>query len=173
MPRIRKPISKTEHRKPTVIRDTREHAGQGWEFGGSHSYFEDTVTQTLKTGDYSLVGLDKVVCIERKGTPGELFGNIFDAEDFKRFNRELARMRKFPVAAIILEFSVWDVINWKQITNIPHAMKSRMHDYAFLSKLTEFYIEYPSIQLIFAGRHGKEMAGYVLKKAYQQYGYPY
>lgn len=160
--------TKKEVIRPLVIRDTREKKGQGWFFGGETSFWGGTLTKGVRTGDYTVQGYEKIMCVERKGSAAEFFGNFFD--DWPRFERELQRMRKFPVAAIILEFEFEQVINWKDIPHLPESMKAKIDKYAFLSRITEMQIDYPNIQVIFAGKYGKEFAGSFLKKAYQQYG---
>lgn len=160
---------KAEKIKPYIIRDTREKEGKGWHFsGGEQSFWAGTVTKGVKTGDYTIEGYEKVMCIERKGSATEFFGNFFD--DFKRFEKELERMRRFPVAAIVLEFDFYEVINWQKNPNIPSSMKNKIDQYAFLSRITDLHIAYPNIQVVYAGQFGKEIAGSLLKKAFLQYG---
>jgi hypothetical protein len=155
--------------KPYIIRDTREKEGKGWNFsGGEASFWAGTISKGVKTGDYTIEGYENIMCIERKGSPSEFFGNFFD--DYKRFQRELDRMRLFPVAAIVLEFDFYDVIHWQKNSQIPSSMKLKIGQYAFLSKITDLHIAYPNIQVIYAGQFGKEVAGSLLKKAYLQYG---
>jgi ERCC4-type nuclease len=160
------PIKKQPSERPIVIRDTREK--QGWSFGGESSFFAGTTCKGLKTGDYSIVGLEKVICIERKGTAAEFFGNLFLS--WERFHKELERMRKYPVAVIVLEFDFDDIINWQKITNIPHDTRNKIDKYAFLSRLSQLRIDYPNIQITFVGKYGREATGSLLKKAFEQYG---
>lgn len=51
-------MSKTESQKAVVIIDTREQLPYNFTF--------ESTRATLKTGDYSLAGLESVVSIERK-----------------------------------------------------------------------------------------------------------
>jgi ERCC4-type nuclease len=59
-----------------------------------------TQVATLKQGDYSIVGFENRVAIERKSIP-DLCSTIFHGRD--RFIRELERMDKMDFAAIIIE----------------------------------------------------------------------
>ena len=59
-----------------------------------------TVDGTLTTGDYSVVGLEGVVAIERKSL-GDLLGCI--GQHRERFDREVQRLLAYPVRAIVVE----------------------------------------------------------------------
>lgn len=65
----------------------------------------------LKTADYTIEGLESIVCVERKGGQvngaADLFATIGQGRD--RFERELERMSKFRVAHVVVEAS-WDSI---------------------------------------------------------------
>ena len=78
-----------------IIRDTREQ--DGFSFVG----FPCTVeTGTLATADYSLVGFTDRIGIERKSLP-DLVACLGVERD--RFQRELARLRGFDAACIIVD----------------------------------------------------------------------
>jgi ERCC4-type nuclease len=62
-----------------------------------------TVAGTLATGDYSIVGLEAVVAIERKSL-GDLLGCV--GGDRQRFDREIQRLLGYPVRAVVVE-STW------------------------------------------------------------------
>jgi DNA excision repair protein ERCC-4 len=67
---------------------------------------------TLHVGDYSVVGLESVIAIERKSLP-DLVACCGRERD--RFQRELDRLRGWPVSAIVIECS-WEDIhrgNWR------------------------------------------------------------
>lgn len=76
----------------TVIVDTREQ--QPYSFPGN------TLCTGLKTGDYSIVGLEDCVSVERK-RPEELF--LCVGKERKRFERELQRLAEFDYSAIVIE----------------------------------------------------------------------
>jgi ERCC4-type nuclease len=63
-----------------------------------------TMAGTLATGDYSLVGLESVVAIERKGL-GDLLGCI--GQERERFEREVMRLLAYPVRALVVE-ATWN-----------------------------------------------------------------
>ena len=58
------------------------------------------VRGTLTTSDYSIVGLENHVAIERKSLP-DLIGCI--GAERERFERELKRMQAYPVRAVVVE----------------------------------------------------------------------
>ena len=69
-----------------------------------------TVSGTLQTGDYSLKGLEHLVCIERKSLD-DLLGCV--GRDRERFERELQRMLAYPVRVLLVESS-WAEIEMGQ-----------------------------------------------------------
>jgi len=62
-----------------------------------------SVSGTLPTGDYSIVGLESVVSIERKSQSDLL--SCFGGER-ERFEREVQRLLAYPVRALVIE-STW------------------------------------------------------------------
>jgi DNA excision repair protein ERCC-4 len=62
-----------------------------------------TEAGTLATGDYSVIGLEQVVAIERKSLSDAL-GCI--GQDRERFDREVMRLLAYPVRALVVE-STW------------------------------------------------------------------
>jgi len=82
-----------------IVQDTREQS----------PYFLDDCglairEQALKTGDYSIVGFESRICVERK-TLSDYCGCIFT----DRFQRELERMAEMVHTAIIIEGLIEDI----------------------------------------------------------------
>lgn len=69
--------------------------------------FADSVTRKLKTGDYSIAGLESLITIERK-TKSDAYRTIGTGR--KRFIRELYRMQRMDYAAIVIECSMSDFL---------------------------------------------------------------
>ncbi|MCY2990928.1 MAG: hypothetical protein NTY19_24090 [Planctomycetota bacterium] len=65
-----------------------------------------TITAALSTGDYSIVGLESVVSIERKSL-SDLLGCI--GQERERFDREVMRLLAYPVRALIVETTWQDI----------------------------------------------------------------
>lgn len=64
---------------------------------------------TLKTGDYTVKGMETLVCIERKSGE-DLYGTLIGGHD--RFLRELERMRSFKYRYLIIETSPTEFIRY-------------------------------------------------------------
>ena len=78
----------------TIIIDTREQ--RPYDFPGAE-------TRTLPTGDYSIVGLEERVTIERK-SKADAYGSL--GKGRARFRREWERLAEFDYAAIVIEDTV-------------------------------------------------------------------
>ena len=90
-----------------VIVDTREKSG--WDFEGklpSNIYIKKIYRDKLEAGDYTIVGYESPddefgVIIERKNSVEEFLRNI--GKNWDVFKRELEKLSKYKVAAIIVE----------------------------------------------------------------------
>jgi len=91
---------KVQPPKPVIVCDTREQSP--WSFSDA----VETVVGTLHTGDYSLLGFEGSVCVERKSLNDWVQTIIHERE---RFERELARMATFDFRCVIVEGSYADV----------------------------------------------------------------
>ncbi len=111
MPRARK---KRDHVDSpyTIVRDTREQAP--YSFEGFKSDAKDgnlpliikTCRGCLTAGDYSLIGYESRVAVERKSL-SDAFGTIGGGRE--RFERELIRLSKMDYAAVVIE-ATWERI---------------------------------------------------------------
>jgi ERCC4-type nuclease len=99
-----------------IIQDTREQTPFCFE-----AYGIKTKVQGLKTGDYTFVGFEDKVCIERKKSVSELAQNI--GSDWKRFSAELQRMSQFEHKYIVCEFPVQEVENYPNVACIPKRIR--------------------------------------------------
>lgn len=89
---------KEQIKKFNVVQDSREQTPL--EF--SSASIDYTIVDTLKTGDYTIEGLEDVLCIERKGSLLEFYKNITQP----RFWREMERMQNYKYRFLVLEFGV-------------------------------------------------------------------
>ncbi len=82
-----------------------------------------TEPSTLPTGDYSLKGLEHVVCVERKSLD-DLLGCV--GHDRERFERELKRMLAYPVRVLLVEATWADIElgRWRSKVTSSQAMGS-------------------------------------------------
>lgn len=145
--------------KYTVIRDTQEK--KGWVFPQSE-YCKGVVDLKLPTGDYTLVGLEKILCIERKGAIAEFAQNITSV----RFHKELERMRLFKYAYLLLEFTMEDLLKFPVGAAIPAYIKRKIKVRGpfILLKYIEYTHEYPNMHIILCGNKGQEVARSIFKR---------
>lgn len=90
--------------KPTVLVDTREQMPLG--LARFDNWIAGCRAATLETGDYSIEGMESLVCLERKSLV-DLVGTLM--HNRPRFFRELERMQAFPYRAILVEASYEDI----------------------------------------------------------------
>ena len=131
----------------TVIRDTREQEGY---YFSEYGTCEGMVDQKLDTGDYSILGMEDKICIERKGCVEELAINL--GQKKHTFLKEIDRMEDFPHKFIILEFNIADLIDFPENSRIPEKSKAsvKITGKFMLKCLMEFQL-YNDIHVIFCG----------------------
>jgi len=151
----------------TVAKDTREK--QGYHF----SHFNNClgmIEKKLDTGDYTIVGLEDKICIERKASVEELAINL--GHQKYQFLNEIERMRTFEHKFLILEFSLDDVLAFPKGTNIPEDKKSktRITPSYILKMISEFQI-YEGINVVFCGNKNSafQVVMSILKRLNEKY----
>lgn len=151
--------------KYTVIRDTREQSNNGWWFPES-SYCLGTKIGTLKTGDYSLIGLEDIFAVERKKNTSEFSQNINE----KRFFRELERMDKFEHPFLVLEFTLADIYSFPRNSGIPSSKWKylKVTPNYILKKLAEIELNFKT-KVIFADDNGPDIAETLFKYVNMKY----
>jgi len=132
----------------TMIMDTREQIAlfepQNW-----------IIDKGLKTGDFSILGFEDAITIERKSLP-DLFGTLGKGRE--RFEKEIVRMKKMNWYGMMIEGSEDDTMREQEwstmvVNQIYHALssyqiqglhiyyagsKGRARDWV-LSRLTRWY----------------------------------
>lgn len=140
----------------TIIVDTREQ--QPWEFG---NYV--IANRKLDTGDYSIEGLEHILCIERKKSVSEFANNVVES----RFKDVVMRMSQLKYSFLLLEFSLNDVLIYPIGSTVPKKMWNKIKiSPAFLIKnLLDLEISH-NIKIIFCGNssNAEKMAEHILKK---------
>jgi len=96
----------TKKPKLTIVIDTREQLPYE---------FETSVTKTLKTGDYSILGLENDVAVERK-TKEDAYGSCGARR--VRFEKEMMRLSKFNYAAVVIEASLSSLLTPPSYTKV-------------------------------------------------------
>lgn len=118
----------------TIIVDSREQTPLNFKI---KDFEIPTIEKGLPTGDYSVVGLEDHICVERKSL-ADLVGCVTSGRD--RFERELMRMQAYPTRLLVIE-STWSeieagkyrsktnpqsvvgsLISWQERYNIPIMM---------------------------------------------------
>jgi len=135
----------------TVIKDTREQ--KGYYFGKTdRGKCNGMIEEKLDTGDYSLVGFEDKICVERKASVEEIATNL--GQKKHAFIREMERMSVFPHRFIVLEFDLQDVLDFPnhKDSRIPEAKRksTRMSSSYIMKCLAEFQTIY-GINILFCG----------------------
>ena len=114
------------------------------------------ITQHLVTGDYSILGMQHMIAIERK-TLADCFGSV--GKGRKRLEAEFQRMQSFDYAALILESSLSSIF-----TNPPS--HSRMSSKAVFRTLISWSIKYHVHIWPCWSREAAEKVCYLILKRY-------
>lgn len=124
----------------TVIRDNKEKQGY-WDFT-IFDECEGQLVQHLKTGDYTLLGFENKVIIERKRTTGEIAINL--GSKFKQFKNECSRMQEWPEKYVVCEFDIDDVLSFPKNSGIPPSKLKfiRMNGKFMLLRIHELETEF-------------------------------
>lgn len=121
--------------------------------------FFPTETKTLKTGDYSIVGLEDRVAIERKSKI-DAYGSF--GRGRKRFERELQRLARLDYAALVIESSLIDFLTRPEF--------SRMNPKSAMASAIAWSVKY-RVHVFFAGDrcHGAALTRHLLQKYWKYY----
>lgn len=132
----------------TIIIDTREQL--------PFDFQTTTERKTLKTGDYSIKGLEDKICVERKSQI-DLFGSVGNGR--KRLEAEFQRMSEFDYAALVIESSLINIF-----ANPPN--RSRMQPKAVFRTLISWSIKYNVCVWPMWNRKAAERVTYLILKKY-------
>ena len=153
--------------KPTLIVDTREK--QPWDLNFKDD-FESICYQKLDTGDYTLLGFEDEICIERKQSVDELFVN-FSGKNKKRIFAEIDRMCSIKYKFIIIEQTLDEILTpscYYINASKKNTKSAWMPAMVVLKNLTKIAVDY-GIQIIFAGNRGPYFARNLLMEIYDKY----
>ncbi len=134
----------------TVVEDTREQTP--WDLVGVN-----VVRACLPAGDYSILGYETRVALERKEL-GDFVACC--THERPRFVRELEKLRGYDFAAVIVEADMADVFG--------HAYRSHATPQSVIGSVAAFTIDY--VPFIFAGsrEHAASFALRMLRKYYER-----
>ena len=113
--------------------------------------FVMTQRRTLPTGDYSIIGYEENVCVERKSL-ADLYQTLGKGRE--RFLRELERMQTMDYSAVVIEAS------WQQISSPADDdpfWHSKMHPNSIIGTIVAYASQFPKTRWKAAGnRHNAE-----------------
>ena len=87
---------------PVIIIDTREQAEYSF-----NPQLAATVRRALPAGDYSVVGLEGEVVVERKSLD-DFISTVIHAR--QRFRRELSKLAGYRAACVVVEANLLDIL---------------------------------------------------------------
>jgi ERCC4-type nuclease len=90
--------------KPTVVIDSQEHMGYGFERFAN--WFSGTVRKRLKVGDYTILGMEQEIAMERKTIP-DLVNSII--QDRKDFIGKCERLSSFKKKCLVIEGTLSEI----------------------------------------------------------------
>lgn len=146
-------------KKLVVIRDDREKNPFPSDYFAAQATMK---VRHLKTADYTFEGAEHLVCIERKESWQEIALNIGKAENRKRFEDMLERMRQFPIRMLIITEDITSLHNFEAYRSMTtretllrwyirvtmehgvpmHVIGSRKRAKFFMQTLTQKLVEY-------------------------------
>lgn len=155
----------------TIIKDTRERQGYTFEsIDTKYHVCKGMVLRKLDTGDYSIEGLEDKICIERKASVVELANNV--GFDKRRFMAEIERMKTFPHKFLVLEFSLEQLMDFPEGSDIPddEIKNLKISNKYMLRFLMELQINH-NVHVIFCGskKNAKWTVLSIIKRINQKY----
>lgn len=145
----------------TIIIDTREQ--QPWEFNDFA-----VANRKLDTGDYSIEGLEDILCIERKKNISEIANNITES----RFKDVIDRMSKFKYSFLLIECDYSQLMNYPIGSEVPKKMwnKIKISPAFILKVLTELSVIH-NIHVMFCGcpSWAEKTALSIMKRVYNEH----
>lgn len=149
----------------SIVRDTREN--NGWIFEEEEKVsgkcrLISTVSNKLDAGDYSILGLEQIVCIERKSGFDEILGNLSKTEYKQRFLREMELLKEIEHPYILIE----SILNQSMFSlSIP---QSRVPISRVVKELVSISHDY-HVNVMFVGDSGKRIARYIFEDVAKKY----
>lgn len=145
----------------TVVKDTREKDGHGWFFDKHNSNKKSprcngTISHKLDTGDYSLVGYEDLLSIERKNSFSELWGNFGEKS---RINNEMKRLAQIKYSYILIESCITN----DHFELSPPQYKVGVPGKALIRWVISLGIEY-NVKIIPVGQCGKKYAQLIFEE---------
>jgi ERCC4-type nuclease len=120
------PLSRSSAEPVTIIVDTREQEGYSFD-----SRLTATLRRALPAGDYSVVGMEELVAVERKSLD-DFVSTVIHGR--ARFREELRKLAGYRAACVVVEGSVLDVLQ--------HRYRGEAHPNAVLGNALSIILDY-------------------------------
>jgi DNA excision repair protein ERCC-4 len=120
--------------RPTIIIDTREQEALSF-----HPERAAMVRGALRAGDYSLLGCEDQVAVERKSLPDFVHTVI---QGRARFHRELQLLAGYEAACVVVEATLGDIL--------AHRYRSRAHPHSVLGAALSIILDF-GVPVFFCG----------------------
>ncbi len=132
----------------TIVIDSREQ---------NPYRFQDAVTKALKSGDYSILGFEDRITVERK-TKEDAYASLGAGR--ARFEKELTRLSEYDYSAIVIESTLTNFLQAPAFT--------RMKPKAAINSLISWSVKY-GVHIFFASdrRHAKAVTYRILEKFFK------
>ena len=128
-----------------------------------HPNFDAKIIKTvkgLKAGDYSLVGYEEKIAIERKSLR-DLYGSFTSGRD--RFEREFARLRDYEFSAVVVEATHNAILHPSEYDRY---WRSRANPGAVWQSIVSWSVKYPTHWYLLSNRRYAETVTYDLLRHY-------
>ena len=123
------------------------------------SSHNNTIVTKLDQGDYSLVGYENIVCIERKASVEEIYSNLSSNEPRERFYREMERLSSIKYPFLVLAVDADQIMTGCEFSKASPIM--------IMSMLLGICMKY-KINVIFAGRSAEFITYKILEKVWKE-----
>jgi len=147
----------------SIIIDSREQTPFSF---ASFEYIDNIIVRKLDTGDYSIDGMEDLLCIERKMTVAELAMCLTKP----RFFNELDRMTNYKYRYLLCEFDYYHIDVYPENSDIPLSKRKniRIKGPFIRSKIIEMTLKY-GINVILCGNHSyaEDIAATIMKKVWE------
>jgi len=147
-----------------IVIDTREKIEHALNFVSSK--INNIYREKLETGDYSIKGLENILCIERKASLAEFYKNITEA----RFWNEMQRMGNYKYRFLILQFTTSDIQAVPYSLNVPKSslVKMKITPQYIFRCISDIQVKY-NVSVIFADNRNivEQMILNVMKRVYE------
>jgi len=145
----------------TVARDTREKSGYGWTFlphavKRRPPICAGMIEKKLDVGDYSLIGYEDILTIERKEDFSELWINYSNRG---RFERELENMSKIKYSYILIESQ----LTTDHFNLSPPQYETKAPGKALIRWIMSLGIKY-NVNIMMVGQCGRKIAQMIFEE---------